>query len=112
MRNNCFSSIFELQNTIYAQQVSNSNQKSGMNTQKWTLQIDDTTAAFKKAFGQLSDEQLNLKPNSSTWSIGQNIEHLIAVNESYFRLLNAYGSKFTQRHGWPESASSPDFSAK
>lgn len=38
----------------------------------------------KKTFGNLSSKQLNWKPNSKDWSIGQCFEHLIITNNLYF----------------------------
>lgn len=54
-----------------------------MDTSKWTSQIDETTHLFQETFGVLTHEQLNWKPSVETWSIAQNIEHLITINESY-----------------------------
>jgi len=52
-------------------------------TQKWIDQIDDITIKFNDSFDQLTPQQLNWKPNSDTWSIGQIIDHLITVSQSY-----------------------------
>jgi hypothetical protein len=53
----------------------------------WTTQIDRTTGAFREQFGSLTGAQLNWKPDPNTWSIAQNIDHLIVINETYFPLL-------------------------
>lgn len=58
-----------------------------MKIQQWITQIDQTTNAFAKHFGTLSHEELNWKPHPETWSIAQNIDHLIVINESYFPIL-------------------------
>ena len=59
-----------------------------MTTQeKWMPQIDEITNNFKKTFGSLSLEQLNWKPNSTTWSIAQNIDHLIVINSTYYPMI-------------------------
>jgi hypothetical protein len=42
---------------------------------------------FLTQFGQLSQEQLNWKGNAETWSIAQNIDHIIRINESYYPLI-------------------------
>lgn len=55
----------------------------------WTAQIDAITKAFIDDFGTFTKDQLNWKPNEITWSIAQNIDHLILVNESYFPIINA-----------------------
>ncbi|MFT6321625.1 MAG: hypothetical protein ACJAT4_002555 [Granulosicoccus sp.] len=53
----------------------------------WTNQIDKTTSEFKQLFSELSSEELNWKSNAKTWSIAQNIDHLIAINKTYFPIL-------------------------
>ncbi len=58
-----------------------------MTAEKWTRKIDEITTAFKKEFGKLSVKRLNWKPNAQTWSIAQNMDHLIVINESYYPIL-------------------------
>ena len=58
-------------------------------TDSWTSKIDQTTKDFKKTFGQLTAEQLNWKPNEQTWSIGQNIDHLMVINETYYPVIKS-----------------------
>jgi len=53
----------------------------------WASELDAITEQFLTSFGGYSSEQLNWKPNYQTWSIAQNIDHLIAVNESYYPVL-------------------------
>ncbi len=60
-----------------------------MKTDRWTNQIDQTTNDFVQTFGSLTDEQLNWKPDEKTWSIAQNVRHLILINESYYPLLES-----------------------
>ena len=55
--------------------------------QDWSSQLDIITEIFVADFGTLSAEQLNWKPNSQTWSIAQNIDHLIILNETYYPVL-------------------------
>ncbi|MCC6410844.1 MAG: DinB family protein [Saprospiraceae bacterium] len=50
-------------------------------------QLMGINGAFQDAFSGLSGEQLNWKPNDATWSIAQNIDHLITINSSYFPLV-------------------------
>jgi hypothetical protein len=54
-----------------------------MNT--WTTALTTITERFTSLFGGLSEEALNWKPDHNTWSIAQNIEHVIVVNETYYR---------------------------
>jgi hypothetical protein len=60
-----------------------------MQTDKWTHQIDENTKAFNEAFIKLTGAQLNWKPNPQTWSIAQNIDHLIVINETFFPVIHA-----------------------
>ena len=53
----------------------------------WLSQLDELTEQFVTTFGALTVEQLNWKPAPQTWSIAQNIHHLIVVNESYYPIL-------------------------
>lgn len=54
-----------------------------------TEQIDRITAEFSDSFGALSPEQMNWKPSPVVWSVAQNIEHLILINESYYPMISA-----------------------
>ncbi|MEX2336220.1 MAG: DinB family protein [Fulvivirga sp.] len=54
-----------------------------MNPTKWIPDIDRLTSSFRQQFGELSVEQLNWKPNESTWSIAQNIDHIMVINQTY-----------------------------
>lgn len=56
---------------------------------KWLSEIDIVTQTFKDKFGHLSEQELNWKPNPQTWSIAQNIDHIIVVNETYFPVLTS-----------------------
>ena len=53
----------------------------------WTSELNNITKQTISTFGTLSSEQLNWKPNPKTWSIAQNIDHLIVVNETYYPVL-------------------------
>lgn len=53
----------------------------------WASQLDKITEQFLTSFGALSLEQLYWKPDPQTWSIAENIKHLITVNESYYPIL-------------------------
>ena len=57
-------------------------------TNQWVSDINAITQTVKQHFGQLSEQELNHKPDSSTWSIAQNLAHLMTVNESYFHELD------------------------
>ena len=66
---------------------------------EWMSRLDEITELFRKSFGSLSPNQLNWKPTPSTWSVAENLEHLIQVNESYYPILkevraNTYKTPF------------------
>ena len=53
----------------------------------WEKEIDEITNKFVQEFKDLNADELNWKPNSETWSIAQNIDHLIVLNKTYFPIL-------------------------
>lgn len=55
----------------------------------WILILDNITKYSLTEFGTLTNEQMNWKPNSNTWSIAQNLDHLIIVNETYYPILKS-----------------------
>ncbi|MEX0772239.1 MAG: DinB family protein [Balneolales bacterium] len=76
-----------------------------MDTEKWTDKIDSITDNFKQTFGKLSIEQLNWKPNEQIWSIAQNIDHIIVLNETYFPTIDSmqqgtYNAPFIGKAGF------------
>ncbi len=76
-----------------------------MDTTIWTEQIDRTTVGFKDAFGGLNGEQLNWKPDPNTWSVAQNIDHLIVINRTYYPVIasvrqGTYRLPFIARFGF------------
>ncbi|MEZ4852326.1 MAG: DinB family protein [Bacteroidia bacterium] len=57
--------------------------------ENWSEQIDNITQDFIETFSELSPHQLNWKPASDTWSIAQNIDHLIVINSTYFPVIDS-----------------------
>lgn len=55
----------------------------------WDQRIDQNAQNFLDTFEELTAEQLNWKPHPETWSIAQNIDHLIVINESYFPIIES-----------------------
>jgi hypothetical protein len=60
-----------------------------MDTRKWTSALDEITSLFRSEFGALSSEQLNWKPDGKTWSVGQNIDHLMVINDTYIPVIQS-----------------------
>lgn len=54
---------------------------------KYNTRVDHLTNQFVSKFESLTESDLNWKSNSDTWSIAQNIDHLISVNESYMKVF-------------------------
>jgi len=55
----------------------------------WSEEIEKTTQDFIESFGGLNESQLNWKPNPQTWSIAQNIDHLLVINKTYFTIIES-----------------------
>lgn len=55
----------------------------------WKSTLDNITEQVLTQFGTLTNEQMNWKPNTNTWSIAQNLDHLIVVNETYYPVLTS-----------------------
>lgn len=55
--------------------------------EQWHRKIDWLTGEFKERFSDMQADELNRKPNADTWSIAENVQHLITVNESYFPII-------------------------
>lgn len=54
---------------------------------RWSGDLNEVTRSFQEAFGALTIDELNWKPNAATWSIAQIIHHVIVVNETYYPVL-------------------------
>lgn len=64
-----------------------------MSSERWTNKIDEISKAFRKEFGGLSAAQINWKPDTQIWSIAQNIQHLIVLNETYYPVIKQVRDK-------------------
>lgn len=59
----------------------------------WIQELDKITQDFEMLFSNLTEEELNWRPYPSCWSIAQNLEHLIVVNETYYPVLASLKNK-------------------
>jgi len=50
---------------------------------RWNERIVAVSAAVKREFGHLDAPLLNARPSSGSWSVAQNLDHVIRLNESY-----------------------------
>lgn len=79
--------------------------------QHYAKALDAISREVQATFGPLSAEDLNAKTSQHSWSIAQNLHHLMVVNSSYFPTLEAvsagrYSPPFAARFGfWARLAS-------
>ncbi|MFN3800452.1 DinB family protein [Belliella pelovolcani] len=57
-------------------------------TTSYVKALQEITEEVKSTFGELSQEILFQKPDAKTWSIAENLEHLITLNSSYFPIFD------------------------
>jgi hypothetical protein len=53
-------------------------------SEKIISELKNISEDVQKTFGELSPEQINWKPSSEGWSVGQCLEHLIKTNELFY----------------------------
>lgn len=54
---------------------------------QWINEIDKLSKEVQETFGDLDKDALFIKPDGKSWSIAENLEHLITVNGSYFPIF-------------------------
>jgi len=74
-------------------------------TQDFIYRLEELSLKFNKTFGNISEREIHWKPNANAWSIAQNLEHLILINESYFPMIDRLRNKghkkpFTAKFGF------------
>ena len=67
-----------------------------------TAKIEDASKQVSGLLSTLTDKQLNWKPSSEKWSVGECIEHLVVTNRLYFPILEkvsagGYKNSFWQK---------------
>lgn len=55
----------------------------------WVKRLGNVTEKAVAEFDHLSEEQLNQKSDPETWSIAENLQHLIQINESYYPVIES-----------------------
>lgn len=56
--------------------------------ESWQKTIKDVNQKVENEFSPLTKDQLYYKPSPETWSIAENLQHLIQVNSSYYPIFN------------------------
>ncbi|MBI5914753.1 MAG: DinB family protein [Bacteroidetes bacterium] len=69
--------------------------------------MEKRSTVFSDALGQLTVEELNSKPNATTWSVGQVIDHIIKVNESYYPIVEQLWAGIRHNRGARAAALQP-----
>jgi len=64
----------------------------------WINRLNEITEKYVNAFSGLNLEELNFKPNETTWSIAQCIDHVIVTNEQYFKIIEKVNTGNYQSH--------------
>jgi len=66
----------------------------------------------RRAFGQLSAEQINWRPSKTEWSIGQVFDHLIISNRPYLTIIEEVRERRKRRRAWERMPLLPRFFGK
>lgn len=53
----------------------------------WIKELDNINKVVSEEFASIPDEVLNKKPGSEKWSVSENFQHIMKVNNSYFPLF-------------------------
>ncbi|RPA69228.1 DinB family protein [Cyclobacteriaceae bacterium YHN15] len=53
----------------------------------WILELDEISKEVKESFKELDKETIYRKPDNKNWSIAENLEHIMKVNNSYFPIF-------------------------
>ncbi|GHB24374.1 DinB family protein [Mongoliitalea lutea] len=54
---------------------------------QWIQEINAISEEVEILFGKLPQEKLHQRPNPQSWSIAENLQHLITLNSSYFPIF-------------------------
>jgi DinB superfamily len=69
--------------------------------------LEAVSRSVESDFGSLTPEQLNWKPSTGTWSIGQCLDHIIVSNETYYPQLEKIISGKWKNSLWQNMAFLP-----
>ena len=60
-----------------------------MNSQQFVKSLHENYLQFERNFKSLSEDQIQKKVNAATWSIAENIDHIVKVNSTYIPIFTA-----------------------
>ncbi|MGB1205488.1 MAG: DinB family protein [Chitinophagales bacterium] len=75
----------------------------------WQQELSDSTKMYVEAFGHLSSEALNWKPQADKWSVGQCIDHIIVTNLTYIPIIEQSANKTYRHTFWQKMPFLPTF---
>ena len=70
------------------------------------------TGEYEKEIGPLYSEQLNWKPNPTSWSVGQCVDHIVTTNRLYFNIFDALLNGTKSSNFWEKVPFLPGFFGK
>ena len=77
-------------------------------SEKFNLEIAELMAIFNRQFKDLSAEVLNWKPDQTSWSIAQCLEHMIITDNLYLGELDKINDGNYKRTAWHRIPFIPD----
>jgi len=54
----------------------------------WRKNLEEITFAFNGLFDYVDRDTINFKPDKNSWSVGEILEHMLLVNESYYPIFD------------------------
>ena len=54
----------------------------------WKKKLEEITFAFNGLFDHIDRDTINFRPNKKIWSVGEILEHIMLVNESYYPIFD------------------------
>jgi hypothetical protein len=61
---------------------------------RWKAQLEEITFGFNSVFDHIDRDTLNYKPNKDKWSIGEIVQHIQLVNESFYPIFDVVAEDY------------------
>lgn len=74
--------------------------------------LDRMTNEYEKELGTLNAAQLNWKPNPTSWSVGQCVDHIVTTNRLYFKIFDTLLNGTKSSNFWEKVPFLPSFFGK
>ncbi len=79
---------------------------------QWVLEAAKINEEVQNTFGTLNAAQLNWKPSSEKWSVGQCLDHLVVTNATYFPAIQSIINQTKETTFWEKIPCLPGFFGK